>query len=107
VSEACEQEAGLPTCFVELLNAEYARLRNKHMRFIFRYLLSKYPKDLLSSWWKKDGSMPWAATQFAFKAYQAGVKPSDFRLYKGPPHKTQLKLLDGGRGGRALTLGKP
>ncbi|KJC59899.1 hypothetical protein UP10_14480 [Bradyrhizobium sp. LTSPM299] len=92
-----EQEDGLPSCFVELLKEEYRRLRNKHMRYIFRYLLSKYPKDLLRSWWRVDGCMPWAATQFAFRAYQRGAKPSDFSLYKGPPHKTQLKVIAGGK----------
>jgi hypothetical protein len=80
------QDTG-PTCFVQQLDFEWRRIRNKHMRYIFRYLLSKYPKDLLSSWWKEEGSMPWFATQFAFHAYQAGVQTNAFRLYKGPPTK--------------------
>jgi hypothetical protein len=92
----CEQPNAGPTCFVEALEHEYRRIRNKHMRYIFRYLLSKYPKDLLSSWWKNDGSMPWAVTQCAFKAYEAGIKSGDFRLYKGPRWKPQLKIIDGG-----------
>jgi hypothetical protein len=95
-----------PTCFVEQLDWEWRRIRSKHMRYIFRYLLSKYPADLLRSWWRKDGSMPWFATQFAFKAFKAGTKPSDFRLYKGPAHFPKFILMDGGKSGRALTLGK-
>jgi hypothetical protein len=95
-----------PTSFATQLDWEWRRIRNKLMRYMFRYLLSKYPKDLLSSWWKEEGSMPWFATQFAFRAYQAGQKTSDFRLYKGPPHKPKLKLIDGGRAGQTLTLGE-
>jgi hypothetical protein len=75
--------------------------------YIFRYLLSNIPKDPLSSWWKNDGSMPWAATQLAFKAYQAGANAADFRLYNGPSHFPKLTLMDGGKRGRALTLGGP
>jgi hypothetical protein len=50
--------------------------------------------------------MPWFATQFAFKAFKAGTKPGDFRLYKGPAHFPKFTLMDGGKSGRALTLGK-
>jgi hypothetical protein len=95
-----------PTCFVQQLDWEWRRIRSKHLRYIFRYMLSKYPKDLLSSWWKNDGSMPFFATQFAFKAYKAGIKPGEFRLYKGPLHFPKFTLMDGGKSGRALTLGK-
>ena len=95
-----------PTCFVEQFDLECRRIRSKHMRFIFRYLLSKYPKDLLSSWWKNDGCMPWAVTQPAFKTFKAGTKSGDFRLYKGPSHFPKFTLMDGGKTGRALTLGK-
>jgi hypothetical protein len=85
-----------PACFVQQLDWEWRRIRNRHMRYIFRYLLSKYPKDLLSFWWKNDGCMPWAATKLAFEAFKAGIKPGDFQLYKGPPHRPQLKIIDGG-----------
>ena len=51
--------------------------------------------------------MPWAATQLAFKAYQAGANAADFRLYNGPSHFPKLTLMDGGKRGRALTLGGP
>jgi len=95
-----------PTCFVEQFDLECRRIRSKHMRFIFRYLLSKYPKDLLSSWWKNDGCMPWAVTQPAFKTFKAGTKSGDFRLYKGQSHFPKFALMDGGKTGRALTLGK-
>jgi hypothetical protein len=94
-----------PICFVQQLDLEYRRIRNKHMRYIFRYLLSKYPRDLLSFWWKKEG-LPWFATQSAFKEFKAGTKPGDFRLYKGPSHFPKFTLVDGGKSGRALTLGK-
>jgi hypothetical protein len=95
-----------PACFAQQLDSEYRRIRNRHMRYLFRYLLSKYPKDLLSSWWKKDGSMPWFATQLAFNAFKAGETASGFRLYKGPSHFPKFALVDGGKSGRALTLGK-
>ena len=95
-----------PTCFVEQFDLECRRIRSNYLRYIFRYLLSKYPADLLRSWWRKDGSMPWFATQFAFKAFKAGAKPGDFRLYKGPAHFPKFTLMDGGKSGRALTLGK-
>jgi hypothetical protein len=95
MTKLCEQSDAGPSCFHEVLEHEYRRIRNKHMRYIFRYLLSKYPKDLLSSWWKNDGCMPWAATQLAFNAYRAGKKPG--QLYKGPPHWPKLKVIEGGR----------
>jgi hypothetical protein len=92
-----------PTCFVEQFDLECRRIRSKHMRFIFRYLLSKYPADLLRSWWRKDGHMPFAVTQPAFKAFKAGTKPGDFRLYKGPAHFPKFILMDGGKSSRVQT----
>jgi hypothetical protein len=84
---------GEPSCFVEALNLEWWRIRNKMMRFLFRYHLSKYPKDLLRLWWDRDRCMPWSTSQLAFEAYKAGKPPG--KLYRGPPWKTQLRLIQG------------
>jgi hypothetical protein len=95
-----------PTCFVQHLDSEYRRIRNKHMRFLFRYHLSKYPIDLVQFWWRKEGAMPWVTSLSAFKVFKAGAKAADFRLYKGPSHFPKFALVDGGKSGRPLTLGK-
>jgi hypothetical protein len=95
-----------PTCFVEQLDWEWRQIRNKYMRFLFRYHLSKYPIDQVRFWWRKEGAMPWVTSLSAFKAFKAGTKPGEFHLYKGPAHFPKLQLVAGGKSGRALTLGK-
>jgi hypothetical protein len=87
-----------PTCFQELFEQEYRRIRNGMMAYIFRYHLARYPKDLLRDWWRKEGCMPWATSQLAFEAYKAGMKSG--RLYRGAPHRPQLKVIEGGRSQR-------
>ena len=77
------------------MDLEWLRIRNRMMRFLFRYHLSKYPKDLLRLWWTRDRCMPWPTSQLAFEAYKAGKKPE--HLYKGPPHRPQLKAIEGGK----------
>jgi hypothetical protein len=106
MTNICEQPDSGPTCFLDVLKDEYRRARNKHMRFLFRYHLSKYPVDLVQFWWRQERVLPWPTSQLAFEAYKAGIKAGDFRLYKGPRWKPQLTLMDGGKAGRALTLGK-
>jgi hypothetical protein len=64
-----------PSCFLEALGLEWWRIRDRMKRFLLRYYLSKYPKDLLRSWWDRDRCMPWPTSQLAFKAYKAGEKP--------------------------------
>jgi hypothetical protein len=94
MTERATSSTAGPSCFVEALDEEYQRARRKMMRYNFRYHLSKYPKDLLRFWWDHDRCLPWVTSQFAFEAYKSGTKPGP--LYKGPPHKTQLKVIDGG-----------
>jgi hypothetical protein len=86
-----------PISFATQLDWEWRRIRNKHMRFLFRYHLSKYPIDLVQFWWRKERAMPWSTSQLAFGAYKAGAKAGDFRLYKGPSHFPKLTLVDGGK----------
>jgi hypothetical protein len=95
MTEPLEQSPTGPSSFVQMLEWEYDRIRDKLMTYIFRYHLSKYPKDLLRFWWTHEGCMPWATCQLAFEAYRAGKKPGP--LYKGPPHRPQLKVIEGGR----------
>jgi hypothetical protein len=89
--ETSEQLNSGPSCFVEELDLEWRRIRNRMMRYLFRYHLSKYPKDLLREWWKRDRCLPWVTSKLAFEAYKAGKKPG--HLYKGQPHRPKLKLL--------------
>jgi hypothetical protein len=84
-----------PSCFLEALDLEWWRIRDRMKRFLLRWHLSKYPKDLLRSWWDRDRCMPWSTSQLAFKAYSAGEKPGP--LFKGPPHWPKLKLIAGGK----------
>jgi hypothetical protein len=95
MTEPCEQSNTGPSSFVEALDEEYRRLRNKMMTYIFRYHLSKYPTDLVHFWWTKEGGMPWPTSQLAFKAYKAGKKPG--QLFKGPPQRPKLKVIEGGK----------
>jgi hypothetical protein len=90
-----EQPNGDPSCFVKALNLEWWRSRNKHMTYLFRYHLSRYPKDLLREWWDRDRCLPWVTSKLAFQAYKAGEKPG--HLYKGPPHRPKLKVVEGGK----------
>ena len=85
-----------PSDFHEALGQEYLRIRNRMMRYLFRYHLSKYPADLIRYWWTREGCLPWLTSQPAFKAYQRGEKPGP--LYKGPPWWPQLKVIQGGLG---------
>jgi hypothetical protein len=95
MTTACNQSSTEPSCFQELLEQEYLRARNRMMIYILRYHLSRYPKDLLRSWWRDEGCMPWPTSQLAFAAYKAGMKPG--RLYRGAPHRPQLRLIRGGQ----------
>lgn len=95
MTESCEQSSVEPSSFVEALDLECWRIRDRMRRFLLRYHLSKYPKDLLRLWWDRDRCMPWPTSQLAFKAYKAGEKSG--YLYKGPPHRAQLKVINGGK----------
>jgi hypothetical protein len=37
-----------PTCFQELFEQEYRRIRNRMMTYIFRYHLARYPKRFVA-----------------------------------------------------------
>jgi hypothetical protein len=92
---ATQNHREAPSCFHEALEQEYLRIRNKMKTYIIRYHLSKYPKDLLRFWWTNEGGMPWPTSQLAFKAYKAGKKPG--HLFKGPPQRPKLKVIEGGK----------
>ena len=95
MTEPCEQPNTGPSCFHEALHEEWLRIRNKMMRYLFRYHLSRYPKDLLHFWWTHEGCLPWPTSQLAFECYRRGEKPGP--LYKGPPHRPKLKVIEGGK----------
>ena len=90
-AHACSE----PSSFLEALDSEYMRTRNRMKIYILRWHLSRYPVDLLRVWWRKEGSMPWPTMQRAFELYRAGEKPGP--LFKGPSHFPKLKVIDGGR----------
>ena len=85
-----------PSCFLEALDLEYTRTRNRLMIYMLRYHLARYPVDLLRYWFRREGGMPNPTMQRAFESYRAGEKPGP--LYKGPPWKPQLRIIEGGRG---------
>ena len=83
-----------PSCFLEALDLEYVRTRNRMMIYILRYCLARYPVDLLQYWWRKTGGVPDSIRYLAFQAYKAGAKPG--RLYRGPSHWPRLRVIEGG-----------
>jgi hypothetical protein len=91
----CENPDIGPSSFVEALDEEHRRIRNKMMRYNFRYHLSKYPADLVRFWWDHERCLPWPTSKLAFESYKAGKKPG--HLYRGPRHRPKLKLIEGGR----------
>jgi hypothetical protein len=95
MTESCKDLDAGPSCFHEALDQEWHRIRNRMMRYLFRDILSKYPVDLVRVWWTREGCMPWPMSQLAFERYKAGHKPGP--LYKGPPHRPQLKVIEGGK----------
>jgi hypothetical protein len=101
MTEPFEQSTTGPSCFVEVLDEEYLRIRNKMMRYNFRYHLSKYPADLVRLWWDHERCLLWPTSQLAFEAYKSGKKPG--HLYKGPPWKAKFAVIDGGK---SLIAGK-
>ena len=74
---------------------ELYRYRDVLKRYNLRYHLARYPKDLLAIWWRKEGCLPHPTSKIAFESFRRGEKPG--RLYQGPPHRTQLKLIEGGK----------
>ena len=90
-THACSE----PSNFLEALDIEYVRVRNRMMVYMLRWHLARYPVDLLRFWFRKEGGMPNPTRQRAFESYRAGEKPG--RLYKGPSHWPKLKIIDGGR----------
>ena len=100
MAEPLEQPNSGPSCWVEALDLEYARIRNRMMRYRFRYHLSKYPADLVRFWWRKEGCLPWSTSQLAFEAYKAGAKPGP--LSKEPSHWPKLRVIAGGNSRRVL-----
>jgi hypothetical protein len=87
--------ADQPTSFLEALDFESLKIRNRMKTYILRYHLARYPVDLLRFWWRREGGMPNPTRQLAFNAYKGGVKPGP--LYKGPPHWPKLKMIEGGK----------
>ena len=80
-----------PRTFSDELHRLFCAMKIYNMR----YHLAIFPKDLVRSWWK-EGDLPAPTSQLAYLAYKAGFEPRR-RLYRGPPHKPQLKIIDGGK----------
>ena len=93
-------EQGGPSCFLEMLDIEYERIRRRMKIYILRWHLARYPVDLLRVWWRKERGMPHATRQRAFESYKAGKKPGP--LYKGPSHWPKLRVIAGGHSRRVL-----
>jgi hypothetical protein len=95
MTAACEHSSVEPSCFLEALDLEYARIRNRMKIYILRWHLARYPVDLLRVWWRKEGGMPHPTRLRAFDSYKVGEKPGT--LYKGPSHRPKLRLMEGGK----------
>jgi hypothetical protein len=87
-----------PSCFLEVLDIEYERIRRRLKIYILRWHLARYPVDLLPVWWRKERGMPHATSQRAFESYKNGEKPG--ALYKGPPDRPKLRVIEGGNSRR-------
>jgi hypothetical protein len=80
-------------------------LRTKHsmIRYNMRHHLSRYPKDLVRFWWSDEGDLPWPTSWLAYESYTRGEKPGP--LYKGPPHRPKLKVIEGGKAALTASAG--
>lgn len=79
---------------LEFFHAEIHRFTRSLAIYCYRHALHYYPGELLKHWIRNEGCIPPAVSHRAYCAYKAGIVPRR-RLYKGPPHRPQLKIIHG------------
>jgi hypothetical protein len=84
-----------PAIGPETFHGELRRFACRLRRYNMRWHLAIFPRDLVRTWWKVDRCMPWPTSNAAYWDYKAGRLPRR-RLFKGPSHFPQLRLIEGG-----------
>jgi len=79
-----------PESFVD----EIWRFKRPLIIYNIRWHLAHFPKDLIRHWWNEHKGLPYVTSQAAYRAYKAGRKPGP--LFKGPPWKLRLRVINGG-----------
>lgn len=88
-ADLCFCDAG-PQSFRDELDALFRVMKIYNLR----HHLAMFPRDLVREWFDEGGDMRQPTSRLVYIAWKRGVAPRR-RLYKGPPHRPQLKVISG------------